>query len=707
MAGQPTLAVARDPSTIRNVALVGQGGSGKTTLVERLLFSAGVIQRMGSVEEENTVTDFTPEEHHHHHTLGLKMTHFEAESRLSGSKVLVNLLDTPGLADFMGHAVAALPAVDTVAVVIDPAKGVETVARRMFNLAKERNLPRCVIVDKIDESGIDLAAVVEGLRTQFGSECLPINLPAGGRSEGGSVINVFEAEHADGAAPDFSSVEDAHQQILEQVVEVNDELTETYFEGGALDPKKLHEAFEECMRQGHLVPICFCSAKTGVGIDDLMHVIADYLPSPLEGNPRPFVSETDGGAETDYTHEPDASKPLLAHVYKVTVDKHVGKLGVFRVHQGTIKAKDEVYLGANKKPVRIAHLYKRQGPTSIEVEALGPGDIGAISKIDEVHFGSVLHGDHDADRVHLKRLPMPKPMFGLAIELKNHKDESKFAPATHKLMEEDPCLIIERVEATNQTVMRGLGELHLRVVEEKLNDQYGIEIDTSPPRIAYKETITGTAEASHRHKKQSGGSGEFGEVHLRVAPLPIDPDLGDEPTFEFVNATVGGSVPRQFMPAIEKGIREVLSTGAVAGYPMTGVRVEVTDGKHHAVDSKEVAFIKAGKRAFINAVEKARPVLLEPFVHLEVTAPSSVTGDIAGDLSTKRGRVQDTEMIGADIVIVKAEAPLSELHSYSTALKSMTGGSGSYTMDYSHTEQTPPNVQQEIMAAFEGHGDAE
>lgn len=700
MAGQPTLAGSRDPSDIRNLALVGQGGSGKTTLVERLLFTAGVIQRMGTVEDGNTVSDYTDEEHHHHHSLGLKMTHFEAQSRFSGRTVLVNLLDTPGLSDFMGHAVAALPAVDTVAVVIDAAKGLGTVARRMFQLAVERNLPRCIIIDKIDEHELDLPGLVERLREQLGSECLPINLPAGD-----SVINVFEAEHAEGTPPDFSSVEEAHQQILEQVVEVNEQLTETYFEGGTLDPKKLHEAFEECMRQGHLVPICFCSAKTGAGIDDLLHVIADYLPSPLEGNPRPFVTDAEDGTETPYTHTPDADKPLLAHVFKVSADKHIGKLGVFRVHQGTIHAKSEVFIGENKKAVRIAHLYKRQGAQNIEVESLGPGDIGAIAKIDEVHFGSVLHGDHDADRVHLKRLPLPKPMFGLAIELKNHKDESKFAPASHKLMEEDPCLVIERVEATNETVMRGLGELHLRVVEEKLRDQYGIEITTAQPRIAYKETITATAEASHRHKKQSGGSGEFGEVHLRVSPLPIDPDLGDEPTFEFVNATVGGSIPKQFMPAIEKGVREVLRTGAVAGYPMTGVRVEVFDGKYHAVDSKEVAFIKAGKRAFINAVQKARPALLEPFVHLEVTVPSGSMGDIAGDLSTKRGRVQDTEMVGSDIVIVKAEAPLSELNSYSTALKSMTGGAGSYTMDFSHAEQTPPNIQQEIISAFAGHGD--
>lgn len=696
------MATERTPAEIRNIALVGHGGSGKTTLTERLLFSAGVIQRMGSIEEKNTVSDWSEEEHHHQHSLHQTMVHFDAKSHMTDKTVTVNLLDTPGLADFLGHAIAALPGVETAMVVIDAGKGIETVTRRIFNVAKERNLPRAIVINKIDEDNLDLEGLVERIRTSFGSECLPINLPVAG---GEKVINVFEAEHAENGDPVFSSVEEAHQQIQEQVVEVDESLTETYFEGGELDPKKLHAAFEQCMREGHLVPICFCSAKTGAGIDDLMHVMVDYMPSPLEGNPRPFVNEDDAGNESDYPYEADPDKPLLAHVFKVASDKHIGKLGVFRVHQGTIKPKDEVYIGASKKPVRIAHLYKRQGKDNVEVDRLGPGDIGAVAKIDDIHFGSVLHSDHDADRVHLKKLPLPKPMYGLAVELKNHKDESKFAPATHKLMEEDPCLIVERVSATNQTVMRGLGELHLRVIEEKLKEQYGVEIETSVPKIAFKESVSARAEGHHRHKKQSGGSGEFGEVYLRVEPLPIEDPSSDEPAFEFVNATVGGSIPKQFLPAIEKGIREALRDGAIAGYPMTGVKVEVYDGKYHSVDSKEVAFIKAGKRAFIDAVQKAKPILLEPIVHLEVTVPNSYMGDIAGDLSTKRGRVEDTEMIGADTVIVKAQAPLAELQNYSTQLKSITAGAGSYTMDFSHAEQTPPNIQQEVVAQFKGHGD--
>lgn len=694
------MATAHSPAEIRNIALVGNGGSGKTTLTERLLFSAGVIQRMGSVQDKNTVSDWAEEEHHHQHSLNQTMVHFEAKSHMSGESVVVNLLDTPGLSDFIGHAIASLPAVETAMVVIDAGKGIETVTRRIFNIAKDRNLPRAIVVTKIDEHNIDLEALVERIRETFGMECLPINLPTAG---GEGVVNVFEAEHAEGVPPMFGSVEEAHQQIQEQVVEVDEKLTETYFEGGELDPKKLHAAFEKCMREGHLVPICFCSAKTGAGIEDLMHVIVDYMPSPEEGNPRPFVQGGGHMDEKPYSYSPEAKRPLLAHVFKVASDKHIGKLGVFRVHQGVIRPKDEVYIGASKKPVRIAHLFKRLGNQNIEVEQLGPGDIGAVAKIDEIHFGSVLHSDHSADTVHLKRLPLPRPMFGLAVELRNHKDEAKFAPAMHKLMEEDPCLVIERVAATSQTVMRGLGELHLRVVTEKLRDQYGIEINTSVPRVAFKESVSAKGDGHHRHKKQTGGSGEFGEVYLRVEPLGIEDAQSDEPAFEFVNATVGGSIPKQYLPAIEKGIRDVLRSGAVAGYPMTGVRVEVYDGKYHAVDSKEVAFMKAGKRAFIDAVQKARPILLEPYVHLEVTVPSGYMGDIASDLSTKRGRVEDTEMIGSETVIVKARAPLSELQNYANQLKSMTAGSGSFTMDFSHAEQTPPNIQAAVIAEFKGH----
>ncbi len=682
----------QSPADIRNIALVGQTGSGKTLLAERLLFATNTIKRMGTIEEGTTTSDWSEEEKHHNHSLRTTMLHFEHEGHT------VNLIDAPGLGDFVGHTISVFPAVETVCVVIDAHDGIQPMTRRMMRIAKERNLPRMILINKIDEDTAEIEKLVNSIREEFGGECLPINLPTADRSD---TINVFDDE-GEGETL-FSSEQDAHQQIIEQIVEMQDDLMDKYLEDGDetnITKQQLHDVFEKALREAHLVPICFCSAKSGAGITGLLHTLASLLPSPLEGNPRPFLKreETDG-EEHEFHAEPDANKPVIAHVFKVTNDSFVGKLGVFRVHQGTLRAKGEVIIGNAKKPIRIGHLLKRQGKESIEVDALGPGDIGAIGKIEEVHFDAVLHEGHDLDSVHLKPLPLPKPMYGLSLELKNHADETKFSGAMHKLLAEDPCLVLDRIKATKQTVLRGLGELHLRVVIERFKDQMGIELSTEPPKVAYKESITGKGEGHHRHKKQTGGSGQFGEVYLRVEPLPADHDTG----FEFVNATVGGSIPRQYMPAIEKGVRAALEHGAVAGYPMSGVKVEVYDGKFHAVDSKEIAFIAAGKRAFIQAVTMANPVLLEPFVHLEVTVPSDRMGDIASDLSTKRGQIQDTLMLPGNRCTIIAQAPLSELQNFSTELKSITAGSGSYTMEYSHDENTPPHIQKEVIEAFEGH----
>lgn len=688
----------REPADIRNILLTGQTGAGKTLLSERLLYETKTIARMGSIEEGTTTSDWLDEEKAHKHSLRTTVLHFEHEGHL------VNMIDAPGLGDFLGHTIACFPAVETVCVVIDAGKGVEPVTRRMMQIAKQRNLPRMIIVNKIDDEQADLASLTAELREEFGDECLAVNLPTSDRS---GVVKVFDEEGQ--GEPLFSSEEESHQRIIEQIVEMQDDLMTQYLEDGGdanLDSQKVHDAFEAALRDSHLIPICYCSAKTGAGIGHLLHVIASLLPSPLEGNPRPFVQTSEaGGEEVEFRAEPDATKPLLAHIFKVTSDKHVGKLGVFRVHQGTLSAKDEVIIDDHKKPVRIGHVYKRQGKDQVEVNSIGPGDLGAIAKLEEIHFDAVLHRDHDMDSVHLRPLPLPTPTFGLAVELKNHADEAKFSTALHKLTSEDPCLRLERIAATKQTVLRGLGDLHLKIVLEKLLADAGIALETSPPKVAYKETITASGEGQHRHKKQTGGAGQFGEVHLRVAPLPEDHPARENGGLEFINATVGGSVPKQFMPAIEKGVRRVLEEGAVAGYPMTGVRVEVTDGKYHPVDSKEIAFISAGRKAFIEAVAKAKPVLLEPFVRVEVTCPQSHMGDITGDLSTKRGRVQDTVILPGDMCTVIAIAPMSELQGFSTQLKSMTAGAGSYTMEYSHDEPCPPNLQREVVEAFEGHAD--
>ncbi len=687
------------PADIRNILLCGHSGSGKTTLCERLLFAASATKRLGTIEEGNTVSDWTDEEKQHKHSLQPSLLHFHFEDHE------VSLIDTPGLMDFIGQAIACFPAVETVVVVVDAVKGIETATRRLMKVAADRGLPRMIVVNKIDNPEADLPALVAAIKNEFGNECLPINLPRPGRS---STINVFEHDGTDkaGNAAEFSSVNEAHKAITEQVIEVDEELTLQYLEKGeegGFDEEKLHAAFEKALEEGHLVPICFCSAKTGAGIDDVLHVFSTLCPSPVEVHPVEFVRrETPDSPETDYVTEPRGGAPIIAHVFKVTTDPFVGKLGIFRVYQGIVRTKQDLFIDDQKKPVRIGHMFRLQGKDHVEVHEAGPGQIAAIAKIDELHGNCVLHDSHDMDYVRLKPLPMPRPMYGLAIELKNHADEAKFSNAIHKLIAEDPSLSLERIAATKQTVLRGMGELHLRIVLEKLKHHHHIDVLTSTPKIAYKETVGVKASGHHRHKKQTGGAGQFGEVYLSVEPLPPDHPTG----FEFHNDTVGGSIPRQFMPAIEKGVRKVLEGGAVAGYPMTGVCVRVYDGKYHAVDSKEIAFVTAGKFAFIDGVKNARPMLLEPFVTVEVTAPASHVGDITADLSGKRGRVLATDVSG-DMMLIKAHVPLGELQNYSNQIKSMTGGQGSFVMDYSHDEQAPAQIQQAVIAEFKGHAEEE
>jgi len=681
----------RNPADIRNIVLCGAGGAGKTSIVEQLLFKTGTTKRLGTVNEGNTVSDFTDEEKLHKHSLHPALVHFDYENHH------VNLVDTPGLADFIGHAIACFPAAETIAVVIDAQKGIDSVTRRLMRVAEERMIPRMIIVNKIDDATADLETLTEQIRETFGPICLPINLPTPGKED---VINVFEHDGSDEAGDEtaFSSVHAAHKSIVEQVIEVDDELTEQYLESGeGFDPDKLHAAFERALEESHLVPICYASSKTGAGIDDLLHVFASLCPSPVEVSPPEFVkTQADGQTEEEWHATPDPNGKVLAHIFRVTTDPFMGKLGIFRVWQGTVKAKVDLQLDDHKKPIKMGHLFTLQGKEHTEVHEVGPGEIACVAKVDEVHFNGVLHDSHELDGVHVAALPIPRPMFGLAIELKNHADEAKFASVMHKLQAEDPCLVLERIAATNQTVLRGLGELHLRIVGERLKNQFGIELITAPPKVAYKETITTKAEGHHRHKKQTGGAGQFGEVYIRIEPLPPN----HTESFEFATEVVGGTVPRQYWPAVEKGVRQVLNDGAIAGYPMHGVRCVLYDGKYHDVDSKEIAFITAGRKAFIDAVHKAKAVLMEPYVMLEITAPSRYMGDIAGHLSTKRGRVQSSDLIGADTCVVRAVAPAGELQNYSNELKSMTGGAGAYSMEYSHDERTPAHIQQAVISAY-------
>ena len=677
---------------IRNIALTGGAGSGKTTLAEHMLHDAGVIGRIGRVEDSNTVCDYEDLEKEFKHSLDSAIVHMD----YGGSHI--NLIDTPGSPDYIGKAITALPAVETVVVVVDAGAGLEVVTRRIMKIARDRNLPRMILINKID-SAPDLLELIAGIQEAFGSICRPINLPTGG---GKAVIDCFGNATGDS---DLGDVADFHTAIIDQVVEVDEALMAKYLEQGTVTPEQLHEPFEKALREGHLVPICFAAARSGVGVKEFMDVVAHLCPNPLEGNPRPFEYTKDG-EKTDFFATPDSSKSLVAHVFKISSDPYVGKLAFFRVHQGHIGHNVSPRVNDAKKALRIGHVFKIQGKDHKEIDQIVAGDIGAVAKIEEISYNSVLHTDDVADDLHLRPLPLPKPMYGLAIEVATKGAESKLSEALHKMIAEDPTLEVERPKATGETVLRGLGEQHLRIKLRLLKDRYGVAVNTRPPKVAYKETITTKAEGHHRHKKQTGGAGQFGEVYLRVEPLNGTEEEVDNGLL-FVDDTFGGSVPRQYLPAIEKGVRRVMTEGAIAGYPMQGIKVAVYDGKHHPVDSKEVAFITAGRKAFIDAVQKAKPVLLEPYVKLEITVPADMIGDISADLSGKRGRILGTDMLPGNQAVVTAEAPMAELMSYSSQLKSMTAGAGSYAMEYSHDERTPPNVQQAVVAAFKPHHEDE
>ncbi|MCX5661096.1 MAG: elongation factor G [Planctomycetota bacterium] len=681
-------------SDIRNIALLGPGAAGKTSLAEALLLKAGAIHHLGAVERGSTVSDCTDEEKHHRHSIFSSLMHMDHQGRH------INLIDTPGYADFAGQAISVLPAVETAAIVIDAAAGLDPVSRRMMERATERGLCRMVIINKIDHDNINLPQLLADIQQAFGKVCLPVNLPA---KNGTAVVDCFFNPSGES---DLGSVADAHKAIVEQVVEVDEDLMAVYLEQGDVKPEQLHAPFEKALREGHLIPLCFTSARrhdkpeVSVGIAELLDVLLKLAPSPLEGNPAPFLKRDGSGkANVEIHPEPDASKHALAEVFQVTIDPFVGKLCAFRVHQGTIRPTSMLFVGdpkhgEGKKPFKVGHLFKYQGKEHVEIEAAIPGDIAAVAKIEEIHRDAVLHDHHDEDRIHLLPLVYPEPMSGLAITPKRRGEEQKIADALAKVAEEDPTFHVSRDSTTHETVIRGLGELHLRMILERLKNRFHVEVDTKQPKIGYRETITVAAEGHHRHKKQTGGAGQFGEVYLRVQPGPRGSG------FEFIDDTFGGSIPRQFIPAIEKGIRTVLETGAIAGYPLQDLKVSVYDGKYHDVDSKEIAFSTAGRKAFIDAVVKAKPVLLEPCVKIAVTVPNHYMGDITGDLSGKRGRIQGADMLGSDTSVVQAIVPLSEVTNYQSQLKSVTGGQGSFTMEFSHFDPVPPHMQQQIVAQW-------
>ncbi|MET0518817.1 MAG: elongation factor G [Burkholderiaceae bacterium] len=695
--GSPERAGGISPAiaAIRTLALVGPAGAGKTSLLEALLHRAGAIAQPGSIERGSTVSDFDPLERRAQHSLQSALVH------MNHAGLRIHAIDTPGAPDFIGQSLPALEAVDSALVVLNAQNGLELMASRMMETAAQRGLCRLIVINKIDAAELDLPGLLAQLREVFGRECLPLNLPAGGGAE------VLDCFYQRSGQTDFSSVAEAHQALVEQVVEVDAAFVDRYLTEGDVDPRELHAPLEQALREGHLIPVCFCSARTGAGVAELLDVIARLLPNPAEGNPPLFLragaGAADGTAETLPLRAlralPDAGAHVLAHVFKINADPYLGKMGVLRVHQGTLSKGALLFVGHARKPVRVGHLFMLQGGKHVEVEQALPGDLCALAKIDELHYDSVLHDAPEDERIYLKPLDFPTPVHGLAITPARHGDEQRLWEILGRLVEEDPCLKIERAGQTHETIVYGLGELHLRSLLERMRESYRCELLTQPPRIAYRETVSQAAEGHYRHKKQSGGAGQFGEVYLRVEPLARGAG------FEFVDAVKGGVIPGQFMPAVEKGVRLGLDSGVVAGYPLVDLRVTVFDGKHHSVDSKEVAFVTAGQRALMAAVREARPLVLEPIVDVEISTPEASIGDITGDLAARRGQINGTRASVPGALIVQGLAPLAELANYQTRLNAMTAGQGRYTLQLSHYEAVPPNTQAALISAYKARED--
>ncbi|MBT3278788.1 MAG: elongation factor G [Phycisphaerales bacterium] len=665
------------PQDVRNVVFLGHGGAGKTTLAEAMLLNAKVTTRLGCVNDGSSKLDYTDIEKERQHSVDPSLCFVESNGKT------INVIDTPGYPDFIGGALSAMTGADAAVIVISAINGIETNTRRMYKEAKAAGLPISFVITKIHGDNVDLHGLMDTVHETFGSECHDMNLPANGGKE---VIDCWLNKTGD---CDWGSVEEAHQELVESVIEADEDMMTAYLEGEEICEEALSSAFGKAMAAGTIVPVFFTSAHDDVGINQFTSALAKYYPKPGRVPGAPVTGEPAGEGEAIEVAA-DETKPFIGQAFKITSDPFVGKISWIRILQGTLKGSTNYHLDDEKKTAKIGHLFKVQGGETIEAPQAVAGDIVALAKVDTLSSGVILH--EDAAPMYRAMPKCPTPMYSLAVTPQKRGDEGKISEALHRFTDEDPTFKSRLDTQTHETVIDGIGDLHLRVMLAKMSKRYKVDVDTKQPKIAYRETISSKSAAQYRHKKQTGGSGQFGEVHLRVEPR--ERGAG----FEFVSELFGESIPRQYLPAIEKGVRGVLEHGAVAGYPMQDILVAVTDGKHHPVDSKEVAFKAAGKHAFIAACQQAKPVLLEPVVTLEVTIPMDYMGDITSDLAGRRGRILGQDMLPGQLCSIQATAPLAEVMQYNSVLRSITAGTGSYAMEFSHYDPVPAMVQKQIIA---------
>jgi elongation factor G len=665
--------------TIRNVVLVGNSGAGKTQLAEAMLHAAGATTRLGTPQEGNTVSDFEPEEKDRQTSI------FTSVLNLKWKGVQINLLDAPGYADFIGSALWAMHATDTAVLVLSASAGVDIHSQRYFQLATEQKMARLIVVNRSDAENVDLERVVTQIREAFGPQCRLMSVPVGQGPGFKGVIDAFAKTEGADALIDVAS---SHSDLVESIVEADESLMERYLGDEKIAPEELSGAFTKALQTGTVVPILFASARKEIGVAEVLDLVAAYTPNPRQARPRAARKGAAADAP-EVTLASDPKGPLVAQVFKVVADPYVGKVSYLRVFSGTLLADSPARIGDDRRETKIGHILRVQGKETQSISQAVAGDIVGVAKVDELSIGRTVSSG--GEPLIMSEPKMPVPMYSLALQPKTRGDEQKISECLAKVLEEDTTLKTTRDRQTNELVVSGMGDIHLTTLLARLRRRYQLEVDTKPPKIPYRETISATADGHYRHKKQTGGAGQFGEVYVRVEPK--ERGAG----FEFVDDTFGGSIPKQFLPAVEKGVREALDQGVIAGYPFGDVLVAATDGKSHPVDSKEVAFKIAGRMAFKDAVLKAKPVILEPYVNLAVTVPDEYLGSITGDLNSRRGRIMGMEAGAGGSQTIKVQVPLAEVAQYNTQLRSITGGQGTYTMEISHYEPVPPYVQQTII----------
>jgi elongation factor G len=667
----------RQTSSIRNIAMVGHGGVGKTTFLDHALHAAGIAKRAGDVDAGTSLSDYDPEEKSRQFSIYSSIFNFTAYGRT------FNLIDAPGYIDFSGPAAGALPVVEMAVLCISAHDGIQLNTRRMWQAAGNEGLARVILITRIDADNISYDALIADIQENFGTECQPVFLPVGLGQDCKGVVNVLTTEEApDGVVGDFGA---AREGALESIIEADDDLMERYLEGEEVSPSEVMALLGSAVTAGSLVPVLCCAAKADIGVKEAMEFLAGCAPSPVDFPPREATDAE--GNEVAIAPDPDA--PFCARVFKVATDVHVGKVAFFRVYSGKLSGDLSVTLSRTGKSERLGHIYLVQGEEHVETDHAVTGDIICVSKVEELQLDDTLCAPDRVVTVRPTRYP--SPMMSLAVVGQSRDDDQKITTGLQALAEGDPTLRVERTPS-GELVITGMSILHLDVVLDKLKERHALQIETHEPSVPYRETVTRVGEGKYRHKKQTGGRGQFGEAYLRLEPN--ERGAG----FEFLDEIVGGVIPRQFIPAVEKGIREVLDKGILAGYPIVDVKAAAYDGSYHSVDSSEAAFKIAGGRAFQEVFMECKPVLLEPIAEMEVTIPAEYMGDVTGNLTGHRGRILGMDQVGT-MQVVKAEIPMAEVSRYSTELKSMTGGEGSFTLHFSHYAPVPAHVQQDIIAA--------